>query len=258
MLLFDADKHIYTYNAIRYMSATQVIELCKPKFDANGEAEKFADKFGRTKEYWLAYWKEINEISIDRGNKIHNLHEEIVNNRSMDVINGKPLRVQNTDMFPQELPLNNYPDGIYTELPICHHGYRIAGKPDKFAFETILGKRYVDIDDYKTNKKLRTHSFKYADGTYQMMKAPLEHLMDCEMVHYTLQLNLYALMFRYHGFIPRNLKLIHFPHIPKNLTDPVFALSGVKDPEPVPYPIEYDERDVTSMLSYLKRKRIIR
>lgn len=240
------------------MSATQVIDLCKPKFDADGEAEKYADKHGKTKEYWLTYWDQINAESIDRGNNIHNLREEITNNRSIDVINGKPLRVPNVDMFPENLPLNNFPDGIYTELPICHHGYRIAGKPDKFAFETIHNRRYVDIDDYKTNKRLRTHSFRYADGSYQMMKAPLQHLMDCEMVHYTLQLNLYALIFKYHGFIIRKLKLIHFPHIPKVLEDDVFSLPGVKDPDPVRYPIVYDERDVTTMLSYLKRKRIIR
>lgn len=258
MLQFDEASHIYTYNGIRYLSATQVIELCKPEFDAETEAQKYANKHGKTKEYWLSYWKQLNEDSLERGDGIHSLREEIVNNRSIDVINGKPLRVQNADMFPEDLPLYNYPDGIYTELPICHHGYRIAGKPDKFAFETIGNIRYVDIDDYKTNKKLRTHSFRNADGTYQMMKRPLQHLMDCEMVHYTLQLSIYALMFKYHGFTPRYMKLIHFPHIPKVLKDDVFSLPGVKEPDPVLYPIQYAEHDVTTMLSYLKRKRIIR
>lgn len=250
-LSFDATTHTYWYNNVRYISATQVIHLFTPEFDADKEAQKFADKFGHTKEYWLKYWKDINHTSILRGNGIHDLRENIVNNRSIDVIQGKPFRVQNVDLFPVDLPFAKWPDGIYTEKPICHHGYMVAGKPDKFALETINGKRFVHIDDYKTNKKLRTRSFRYADGSYQMMKRPIQHLMSCEMVHYTLQLSEYMFMFEYHGFKPGNMQLIHFPHIPD------MAPPGAEEPDPVTHPIEYQRQDVQSMLGYLKRKQFI-
>lgn len=251
VIQFDPITHTYWHNNVRYLSATQIVDIFAPEFDADGEAQKFADKFGKTKDYWLTYWKEINHASLRRGDKKHDLMENIVRNRSMDVIHGKPLKVQNTEMFDETLSLSKFPDGIYTEEPICHHGYRIAGKPDKFAIETVLGHRYVHIDDYKTNKKLRTRSYRYFDGSYQMMKRPIQHLMDCEMIHYTLQLSEYMFMMEYHGYRPGKMRLIHFPHVPE------MAPPGATDPAPTIHPIEYQRSDVMAMLSYLKRKQII-
>lgn len=254
VIRYEDSSHTYWYGNTRYTSATQVIELFKPKFDTEGQAKKYAQKHGKTAEYWMKYWKQMNLKSLDRGNRIHDLHDSIVYNRSIDVIHGRPLKVQNPDLFSNELPLSKFPDGIYTDnrnRVLYHHGYQIAGRPDKFAIETVNGKRYVHIDDYKTNKRLRTHSFRFEDGSYQMMKGPVDHLMDCEMVHYQLQLSLYMLMFEYHGFTPGKMRLIHFPHVPEA------APEGAEDPPPITYEVEYAKKDVVKMLNHIKRKQMI-
>ena len=49
------------------------------------------------------------------------------------------------------------------------------------------------IPTHNTNKKLKFESYKDNNG-YVMMKEPLNHLMDCNMIHYTLQLSLYSYM----------------------------------------------------------------
>lgn len=235
----------------QYISATQLVGLFEEEFDTEAEAAKFADKYGATKEYWMERWSSINSVSLERGDKLHNLREFIVRNRSMDVLHGRALPVQNTELFDVNLPLKDYPDGIYVEEPICIHGFEAAGKPDKFGLYTIRVQRFADIDDYKTNRRLRTRSHQFANGSYKMLKYPLNHLMDCEMVKYTLQLSLYMYMLESHGYAPGKMRLIHFPHIP------AIAPEGAEEPDPVIYPLEYYRKEVIAMLNYLKQKQLL-
>lgn len=73
----------------------------------------------------------------------------------------------------------------------------------------LVGKTFILT--HNTNKKLNFESYADPDGTHKMMKAPLEHIMDCNVEHYKLQVALYSLMVmrRYPQYIIKNPVIIH-------------------------------------------------
>jgi len=84
---------------------------------------------------------------------------------------------------------------------------KIAGQSDKV---TVAGGR-VDILDYKTNKEIKTQGFKNYEGITQKMLFPVNHLDDCNLNHYTLQLSIYMYVILKHNPLLRagNLTLQH-------------------------------------------------
>jgi hypothetical protein len=105
--------------------------------------------------------------------------------------------------------------------------------------------RVADVEDYKTNKKLRQYGYQYPDGTYRMMLGPLKHLHDCELTHYTLQLSIYQYMLEWMGFAPGRRRIIHFPH----------AIEGIGIPPIKTYELPYLRAEVIAMISHLENKR---
>lgn len=252
----DAD-HTYWFRGRRYISATQILDMFKNKFDGEAVAEQYKDKAGHDKEYWLEQWDDTRKKSLVRGNGIHNLQESITANRGTEVWGGKPRQVRNAELYLQQnLPMKQWLDGIYPEQLLYHHGYGIAGRADKLILATgspdgKIWRRIMHIDDYKTNKIIQMHSFLHPKHGRKMMKAPLEHLEDCSWVHYVLQLSIYQFMGVYLGFLPGQRTIIHFPHIPE------MAPEGALPPPPVSYQAPYLEKEVISMLKYLKARRVL-
>lgn len=223
---FDEASHRYYIGNDTYTSATQLIEQFKNKFETQKMSEWMSYRYGNTPQYWIAKWKKENGDSLKRGNGIHAREE-------------KRLLVKGYDLMPYPVPVHehagdivyyNLPDGIYPELKLWRNDCRIAGRADKIVLMTLAtGKdkrpqRFMNIDDHKTNKIIRTESFQNREtGEYAMMLGPLTHLMDCELVHYTLQLSLYQYMGEYHGFLPGWRRIIHHRH-----PIPGVAQSGAK------------------------------
>lgn len=73
----------------------------------------------------------------------------------------------------------------------------------------LVGRTFILT--HNTNKKLNFESYADPNGTHKMMKAPLEHIMDCNVEHYKLQVALYSLMVmrRYPQYIIKNPVIIH-------------------------------------------------
>lgn len=269
MIDYDDSTHTYSYRGRRYLSATQVIEYFSHQFDTDQRAEEHAYRHGMTKEHWIEDWDNTRDQALERGNRIHNLREEIVRARGMDVAFGIPMVVRNINLYP-EGQLTNLPDGIYPELKVWSHKWGVAGRSDKVVFKTVDAKsqvtdwsgwspsilndyniRTASIQDYKSNRFIRTRGWLNKDGSRQMMKYPLEHLEDCAMVHYELQLSEYQVMLEEHGYSVGFREIIHFPHRFK------FALPDWPDPPPVAYSLKYRRDDVLSMWTYLKQRGIL-
>ena len=107
------------------------------------------------------------------------------------------------DMGDGNVNPKDLPDGVYSEMILWNTRYRVAGAADIVYIETIDGVRYIDIDDYKTNKKIEETSFldrRY--NRYKMMQVPLSNIMDCNKCHYELQLSTYAYYLECFGFTP--------------------------------------------------------
>lgn len=90
---------------------------------------------------------------------------------------------------------------------------------------------------HNTNKKLNFESYKDKNG-HVMMKYPLNKLMDCNMIHYTLQLSLYSyMMWRRYQFI--------------NVCTPKIIYAREAD-NFVFYNVAYLRDEVISMLKYFR------
>lgn len=240
---YDDAQHKYYINdkgkLINYISATTIVSRFYEKFDTESQIIRMANKYGETPDYWRTKWHEDNQKSIVRGQSIHSYEERFLYNRGYSCINGSTHIV-----YPYKSRINSIgelPDGVYPELKMWNHIWRIAGRADKPTFETINGIRFAHVEDYKTNKIIRKEGYSDSKIPERMMLYPLEHLPDCEYTHYTLQLSIYQFMLEYFGYTPGLRRLIHFPHPIEDL--------GV--PDPVIYELPYLKDEVLAMLIVL-------
>jgi hypothetical protein len=253
---YDDAKHRYSYNGVRYLSATQLVEHFTNKFDTEERIVYMSERYGETPEYWRKKWKDNNTVSLIRGDGIHSAREEYLYGAGVDVSSGRVLQVRNRNLWPANYPYAQLPDGTYPELKLWRHDVMIAGRADKVIFTTatpgtILARikpgtrnRVADLEDYKTNKKIRKYSHQDAmTKQYLMMTGPLSYLMDCEISHYSLQLSIYQYMLEYHGFTPGHRRIIHYQH----------EIEGLGIPKPVTIDLPYLRDEVIAMIAHINQ-----
>lgn len=154
-----------------------VIDHFLPKIQTNGLLENTINEI-------LNKWAEKRTKSQKDGTKYHKEREDKDNEAGVCEVSGlKIIPFEDRD-------LNNLVDGAYTEHVLWNEEHCIAGQADK----TYLDYKYIDVDDYKTCEEIPTESFKHPKRGYKMMKHPVDNLMDCKLMHYTLQLSIYAWM----------------------------------------------------------------
>jgi hypothetical protein len=245
---YDDGQHKYFLGSRVYRSATQLIERFTVPFDTEERSRYMADRYGQSPDYWRTKWKNDNLKSLDRGNVIHQLREDLLHGRGYGSVGeyGRVFRVFNIEAPTYRALKANYanlPDGIYPELKLWNHSWGIAGRVDKPIIYTVGEHKFADIEDYKTNKKIDRESYHDARTGYRMMLGPLSHIMDCNYYHYALQMSIYQFMLEYFGFKPGNRRLIHIPHFNEDLNI---------QPKPVIIPVPYMKREVLDMLTHLK------
>ena len=131
--------------------------------------------------------------------------------------------------------------GIYPEYLIYRTSsdgvLKVAGQIDLL----VKDGNDIYIYDYKTNKEIKQKSyFNRNKKSYECMKFPLNNVMDCNYMHYSLQLSLYAYLLQQINpeFNIKLLKLIHIDHNNKQ-TD---------------YELEYMKERVEIMLKHYKKQ----
>ena len=107
--------------------------------------------------------------------------------------------------FSEKLDRQVFPEMLISMK--TESGVRIAGQVDL----CLKNKNTIQVLDYKTNKSIDFQSYKDPYGKYQMMKYPLNELMDCNAIHYQLQTSIYTwiLKRKYRLFDTANPKIIH-------------------------------------------------
>lgn len=244
---YDDAEHKYYLRTRIYRSATQIIERFVKPFDTKERSEYMSDRYGQPPEYWVKKWKGINQVALQRGDIIHAAKEDFLHGRGYDAINDKIFQVFNLHAPTYSQFKTNYAiliDGIYPELKLWRHDWGIAGRVDKPIIETINGSRFAHIEDYKTGRRISQESFKdNKTGEYEMMLYPLQHLMNCEYNHYTLQLSIYQFMMEYFGFKAGFRRIIHYGHRQEWMHE---------DPKPIPMLVPYMRNEVLMMLNHLK------
>lgn len=163
----------------------------------------------------LKDWENERNKSIVKGNMYHEAKETeaiengvLINpfdNKDYETINSVIIeKVGNKELRkPNYSRLEDLVDGFHPELLLWNNFFKLAGQADKVYIETINGVRYVDIDDYKTNKKIKKSNF------FEKMKFPLSDLDCCNYNHYRLQISTYAWLMEQSGYTVRNLSFTH-------------------------------------------------
>lgn len=205
-LTFSEAEHKYTSDDnIPWRSVTGVIHsVCQP-FDWTPEQSSKSKKAGNK---WAgmdpveiqAAWDAENQRSKELGHWYHNIREQ--------ALIGEPGVVYTPMTEGVKIaPEQKLKDGIYPEHFCYLQSARVCGQSD---LVTVEGS-YLDIDDYKTCKEIKKNSHVSWEGISKKMKAPVEHVEDCDLMHYTLQLSLYAFMIQRHNphLTVRNMTIHH-------------------------------------------------
>jgi ATP-dependent exoDNAse (exonuclease V) beta subunit len=218
-IVFEPVTHSYTSlspeDTTKWISVTTLLSAFKQPFDAKSIAAK-SSKNKKSKWHGLSeaeirdIWKKEADRACSLGNYYHEQRESEILSCETIERHGKRLAVIHpiSDQDGKKIASNQVlSEGIYPEHMVYLKSVGICGQSD--LVEIADGK--VHILDYKTNKEIKTESFKNWEGISQKMTGPLSHLDDCNLNHYTLQLSIYMYMILKHNpnLKPGNLVIHH-------------------------------------------------
>lgn len=248
---------------IDWVSVTSLISLFKKPFEKEAQAVKSSKNkkskwFGLTPEEIISIWDSTNAVALDLGTWYHNQREADL--LACDTIGRLGL---NLPVFkPQEndgikiAPDQNLVDGIYPEHMVYLKSVGICGQADRV--EVLQG--YINIYDYKTNKEIKTESYKNWEGISAKMNSPIEHLDDCNFIHYAIQLSVYLYIMIKHNPNLKPGKII-LEHIQfkkageDKYGNPVYEKDSDGNPvvdKVVPYELPYLKKEVIAMIKHLQ------
>lgn len=276
---FNEESHVYWDNNGKFVSVTTMIHEFTNEYDKDfwsaykalekllgAEAfglekkelltthkidlKRFIDNYNITEQDFnhvqqeiLDKWQQENIASCERGTKIHAEQENLFYGKDKVSVQRFGIGgefICKKSYFELDLEKGVYPE--YLVYRVSEDGkFRLAGQIDLL----IKNGNEITIVDYKTNKKLEDKSF--FDSRIRknvMMKYPLNNLMDCNMVHYTLQLSTYAWMLQMINpeFVIHKLMIVHYDH------------SGNETVREV----DYLKDDVIRMCRYYKRQSLLK
>ncbi|ANV85759.1 hypothetical protein AWQ21_14590 (plasmid) [Picosynechococcus sp. PCC 7003] len=205
----DKKTHVYIdTQGKQYTSVSKIINRYKEPFDRMGNAERVSQKTGRSISEILAEW----DAAAPYGTAVHKQIENYLlgNTTEIDLI--QPY-------IPKFDALRQSGYKLHLETILHADDVSVAGMAD-LLIERDDGT--WSIFDWKTNKAIYKNSF---GG--KKLKPPLDHLDDCNYIHYSLQLSLYARML---GKPIHELMIIHIPKGKEEL-DPILCLNLAEEVE---------------------------
>lgn len=267
MINFVEDNHKYSSilpDGIEWTSVSTLVGKFKEKFDPISMSEKCSRKRG-SKWYgikpeeirWL--WEQKSQRSCTNGTWYHNIQEdEILSCETIDLGEGeipvfRPIIEDGIKIAPNQ----QLTDGIYPEHMIYYKSAGVCGQTDK----VVVSSGVLDVSDYKTNEELKKESyFNPYTGKHKMMLAPLTHLMDCNFIHYELQISIYTYMILKHNpsLTLGKLEIEHAVFETDGVDewgDPKIKYNEAGNPivkEVLYLPARYLRAEVESMFKYLK------
>lgn len=269
-LIFKEEGHVYESidpnENIDWVSVTSLVSKFKPKFDVFAVSQK-CSKNKKSKWYGIEapiireIWERETKRATDLGSFYHN-------QREADLMECDTLTKQGVDLpiIPPKVndgikyaPQQKLIPGVYPEHFVYLKSAGVCGQADYV--EIVNGQ--VNIMDYKTNKEIKQRSYENWDGTRQMMNPPLQHIEDCNLMHYTLQMSIYMYMMLKHNprLTPGTLTLQHIVFEREGVDQygyPITKYSENGDPvveKIVTYEVPYLKDEVLTMINWLKDNR---
>lgn len=271
-IIFSAEDHSYksidTDENINWISVTTLISKFKNPFNAEKVAIKVSKK--KNSKWYGIKPKKIQEIwnnesvrAMTLGTFYHDQREKDICSFSSIEREGFTIPVfapKGEETGIKIAPHQKLDPGVYPEHMVYLKSAGICGQAD--LVEVVDGK--VNIIDYKTNKEIKTESFKNWEGKSERMISPLSYLDDCNFNHYALQLSIYMYI-----IIKHNPKLkpgkIHIHHVKfeeegkDKYGYPITKYTLEGDPvikEIIQIPINYLKDEVISIVHWLYDNRL--
>lgn len=247
MLRFRDSDHLYEEindPSRKWSGVTTLISKFKEKFD-----DSISEKNSRdTQSKWFGVdpaeirriWKAEGDRSTSLGKQYH-LKQEL----------GEVTGIQCCPVVDEwkYAGVQQLQEGVYPEFLCYHPEYAVCGQIDRV--EVI--NNVINIIDYKSNKEIKREGFRG-----KRMLPPINHLQDCHLMHYSLQLSLYAYILQYHNrnMTIGNLQIHHvkFEQIGEDKYGyPIYKQENgefvVKSVEVIP--VEYLKKEVDLILNSL-------
>lgn len=169
------------------------------------------DEIKKHQQDILDAWKKKTEEACARGTAIHAEKENVFYEKPKHDLSRFNLSGEYTckkDYYELDQERGAYPEYL---VYFNDKEVKIAGQVDLL----IKDGNEITIIDYKTNAKLDSKSY-YDNRSkkHQCMKYPLSNIMDCNLMHYTIQLSMYAYMVKQLNpeFVIKKLMIIHYDH----------------------------------------------
>jgi hypothetical protein len=208
-----------------------------------------------------AAWKAEANRATSLGTWYHNCREkdicelDTMERMGLTVPVVKPIEIEGIKYSPEQ----KLTDGVYPEHLVYLTSAGLCGQSD--LVEVIDGQ--VHITDYKTNKEIKTEGYTNWQGVTQKMLAPVSHLDDCNLNHYTLQLSMYLYMILKHNprLKPGSLIIHHiqFDTVGEDkFGNPITALDSNGDPivkDVVQYELPYLKQEIITLMHWLEDNR---
>lgn len=197
-IYFEEDSHKYTdSHNTNYQSVTTLISSLEEEKDWHGIAEKLVNSNNekykdKNPDDIVKEWDYNKDYSCVLGTNIHSIMEYGWQNKEFypnknDFIGYEGMEddFNNRKIKAKELlkSLRDTYIPIKNEYIVYDRRWKICGTIDFLAYNKI--KNCLSILDWKTNKK-----WVYSNS-YEVMNKPFESLDNCNINHYSLQLNIY-------------------------------------------------------------------
>lgn len=264
---FTASDHKYqsidkTEN-IDWISVTSVISLFKKEFDKQAIALKSSKSkkskwYGMTPEEIISVWDKSNSVALELGTWYHNQREEdivscdTIGRSGRDICIVRPIEQDGVKLAPDQ----NLTEGIYPEHMVYLKSAGICGQADRVE---VIGDT-IDLYDYKTNKEIKLNAYTNWEGKTEKMLEPINHLDDCNYVHYSLQLSIYMYIMLKHNpnLKPGKIVLEHIIFKKQGedkFGNPIYAKNDNGEyivEKIVPYNLPYLKKEVIGIIKYLQ------
>lgn len=192
--VFYEDGHYYECKGKRVgISVTTFIhEFCN-EFDAEGMAEKVANRDGKTIQEVLDEWAYKRDFSCEKGTTCHEWSQSLWSGAEYKALlydESKEYMSALIKIRSQAVNFKNDYQGhlehLIDELPIGSEEFDIASCVDHLFYNKLTGG--LVLVDYKTNSLMDGYNKK---AYKKAMKVPLSHINDDALHHYHIQLSIY-------------------------------------------------------------------
>ncbi|MDQ5920653.1 MAG: hypothetical protein QG673_709 [Pseudomonadota bacterium] len=194
---FIADEHTYSIDGCIAQSVTTTLKQFVKPFDREYWAKIKASQLNISMDDILSKWQFSAEFAQVKGTLVHQFIECRLNGSQfvypdeliMQIFGYDPIQEPFSQIIPVVekflIDIENKMLSIFSEFVIGDLEYLIGGTIDQLFYNKKSDK--IEIWDWKTNKEIKLESRFFH-------LAPLSHIPDTELDHYSLQLALYKLI----------------------------------------------------------------